>query len=463
MKLRPYQERAVTFLYERDEALLFVPMGGGKTAMVCRVIAELIQDNEIRRALIVAPKRVAQTVWPSELDMWFSSAHYGVALGTARQRAAELHADIVITNYENLIWMLDQGIEFDMVVFDEITRMKSSQSKRFKAYIKKRKKFRIKIGMTGTPTTQGLIDLYGQVKCIDGGAALGGTMTAFRADYFDKTGPEQWEWSPRKGALDRALDRMHHLVFQISPDEYENDLPDVVTNIISVELPPDVRHTYDLMEREYIVSVDDEEIVALNGGAKSNKLQQIANGFIYGADSCTRLHDAKLDALDEIIASQQGSPVIVVYKYAGDLQAMRQRHEGTVITAKDGSELIQIIDNWNAGRIPILYVHPMSAGHGLNLQFGGNTIIWYGHTWSAEEHDQTIARLRRSGQGADKVFCHYIVTADTVDGDVITARENKINVQKYVNEGIRIRCNTPKQSVAPAQNVSLTAPAHSSL
>lgn len=448
MKLRPYQERAIDFLYERNAGVLFLEMGAGKTAIMLRTLQELLTVCAVKRVLVVATKRVALSVWKQELEIWAPDLWLAVLAGYPAMARKELIGlpcnNIVVINYENLPWLFENDLHksFDCIVFDEITKMKNSKSKRFKAYKKHWRQFKVRYAMTGTPTSQGLIDLYAQMHCLDGGEALGRTMTAFRTEYYNKVGVEQWDWKEKRGALDKALDKMHHLAFMIPPAEYQDQLPPLVENVVSVVLPTDVRKLYQEMENESIISWGDHTVVAANAGVRNGMLQQMCDGFLYVNSEGTRpgyiqLHDAKLDALEEIVDSMQGRPLIIVYKYKAELEMMKKRwdapHIGGGISDKEAANTI---DKWCRGELPIMYLQPQSAAHGLNLQSGGNTLVWYGHTWSLEDYDQTNARLRRPGQESDTVVAHQLIVHDSVDEDIISGRGIKGGVLAAVRSGI---------------------------
>lgn len=411
--LRPYQLRGKKLLEKLRYVLMLLPMGAGKTAICCSWFADWDM-----RVLVVAPLRVAETVWPVELKKWAPGVTCRVVTGTAARRIKTMSkdADVTIINYENFAWFMENTeLDYDAIVFDELTAMKNWSSKRFKAYIKRRKKFNTFVGLTGTFTAKGVRDAYAQVRCIDGGMRLGRTLTAFRAAFMKK-GYMDWDWTPKKNALVRIMQRISNITFTVTDEEYLAQLPSLVTNIIEVDMPKDARELYDELRREYVAEFGNDVVFTPTAAATNNKLQQIADGFAYTEEGTkiVPVHTAKLDALDEILESQQGAPTLIVYKYKHELAAMRKRHPGVVMNEGDA---MTIVDAWNAGEIDILYGHPRSMGHGLNMQEGGNALVWFGHTWSYEEYAQVIARLLRSGQ-LKNVFQHLIMAKNTIDYDI---------------------------------------------
>lgn len=432
MKLRDYQQRGVEWLDARKYSLMFLPMGAGKTAICCAWLAQW--DMKV---LIVAPLRVAETVWPVELPRWAPGVSFRVVTGRAanRKKAMAAPADVTIANYENLVWLLENtDLDYDAIIFDELTNMKNWSAKRVKAFWKKRSRFETRIGLTGTPTSNGIKNLYAQLKCIDGGHRLGKTLKAFRMAWMMQ-GWTHWDWTPRAGALIKITRLLKDIAFTVTDEEYADQLPPLVTNYVDVELPADVRKHYNELVREFITDFEEATVVTPTVGAQIIKLQQIADGFAYydNGKKATWVHEEKLKALDEIVDSQQGAPMLVVYRFREELAAMRKRHPGTVMNEGDARTTVE---EWNAGAIPILYIHPRSAGHGLNLQDGGNTLVFFGFTWSWEEYVQVIARLLRSGQ-KKTVFLHLIRALGTVDVDIVEALETHADTGAKLLGGLR--------------------------
>jgi SNF2 family DNA or RNA helicase len=365
------------------------------------------------------------------------------AIGTPKQRRAAFASDaqIVVINVDNVVWATNEGLlaGFDTLVIDESTRFKNARSNRWKALKKVLPQFTSRFALTGTPTTQGLQDLFAQVYLVDKGQAFGASFYKWREYYFRPLDPNGWKWAPKHGALEVITKSIAPFTFQIEPGDYAAQLPELVINDLVVELPHAARALYDQLKEDFVVG----EVSAASGGVLVNKLAQIANGFIYtgdaelGTQQAEWLHDAKLDALEEVIESQQGAPLLVLYRYRAELEAMRKRWPAPYLgSGVSNVTAAKTIADWNAGRLPILYGHPASMGHGLNLQDGGSTIVWYGLPWSLEEWQQAIARLHRSGQKST-VWVHRIVAADTVDREILEALRTKRRVQDLVVEHVK--------------------------
>ncbi len=433
MQLRKYQTRGVEHLDKHRHALMLLPMGAGKTAICCRWM-----DEWDMRVLVVAPLRVAETVWPVELEKWAPELTCRVVTGAKAKRTKALakDADVTVVNYDNLVWFLENtDLDYDTIVFDELTAMKNPSAKRFKAFMKKRKYFETIVGLTGTFTAKGVKDLYAQMKCIDGGARLGKTLTVFRGMYLLQ-GYNDWDWQPRAGALRNIMKKVSSIAYTVTDEEYLAQLPPLVTNEIVVDLPEPARDMYEELRREYIAKFGSDIVWTPNAGALNNKLQQLANGLVYGEGQKTiEVHTAKLDALEEVIASQQGQPTLVVYRYRHELAAMKKRCPGIDMGENHSSFIVR---KWNAGELDTLYIHPASAGHGLNLQEGGNTVVWFGHTWSWEEYEQVIARLLRSGQKT-QVFNHLILARDTIDDNILARRAEEADYADEMMTGLKER------------------------
>ena len=440
--LRPYQERLATRLYESDSCLVDVPMGAGKTLAAATAIQELLDDGVIAHALIVAPLRVARITWPDEIEKWPGlTFSYGVVTGSAQQREQVLREDhqVFLINYENLPWLLEQNPDFDLLVFDEVTKLKNAGGVRSKAqnrYQKRRKLLRW--GMTGTLVTQGVCDLHGICKAVDGGKHLGASKTAFMQRYYQPRFPgcPGWDVVPKAGAQEDVLDRIADMVTQITDDEYTSQLPELVQVPVRVELPEEARGVYAEMERELITLLVDsgQVVIAANGGVAVNKLQQLANGFIYTDLGAEYVHCAKLDAFDDLMAEAAGENVMVMFRYREELAMLQARVPGPNLGDSDDD----MVAKWNAGDIPVMYAHPASCGHGLNLQAGGHRMVWFSAPWSLEEYLQSIARLLRSGQ-TRPVISHVMQVDGTVDYDVADTLQRKGDVLSAVREGLMIR------------------------
>lgn len=428
--LHDYQQRGVDFLYERDEALLLVKMGGGKTVISATALVELLEQGEINRALIAAPKRVAELVWPAELTKWEHLKHLvpSLAFGTPakRRKAFAEHRHIVIIGSDNLIWAINEGLldDIDALILDDCMP-RGHTGVLFKAL--EDVDVKIRWGMTGTVTSNySITDLRARVHCVDQGRHLGRSMSHFRQQHMRKTGPNAWGWLPKRGALEKVMDRIKDLSYVV---ETYDGLPDVVINDIWVELPPAAREAYDEMEETF----EWQDVEAVGEGVQVSKLQQIANGFLYGPMAIHNIHEAKLDATEEILESSDES-MLIVYQYVQDLVMLRSRWEGPDLATNDTA-----YDDWRARELDLLYLHPQSAGHGLNLQPGGNTIIFYGLPWSLEHYEQTIARLARQGQEEQQVWVHRVLARNTIDEDIVRRQETNCSIREAVEIGLKQR------------------------
>lgn len=446
--LKTYQLRAAQWVLEHPGAALWLEMGLGKTVSTLTAMQELIEGLECHKGLVVAPKRVVNRVWPKELDGRWSHLQglsFTVLRGTPSEREAKLAqpTDIHIINYELLLWLVKQlkRWPYDLLVLDESTKIKNNSGKRFKALRKARGATRRIVELTGTPSPNGLHDLWAQVYLLDGGIRLGRTVTAFRDRWFDRIPMGDYvKWQPKPNAQDEIQQRCSDICLSMRAKDYL-ELPDLITNTVEVELPAQVYDRYREFEREMFIELSKEtEIEAMNAAALTTKCLQIANGAVYTDDegNWQGMHTAKLDALQEIV-EEAGSPVIAVYQYKHDLIRLQQRFpEGRAL---EDSEALE--DAWNAGKIPLLFVHPDSAGHGLNLQFGGNVIAFFGLTWNLESYQQVIERIgptRQAQSGLDRpVFLHHIVAAGTVDEQVLERVRTKRGVQDLLMQATRLR------------------------
>ncbi len=408
MKLREYQEQGADFLYENNRAMILAPVGAGKTAMTLAAMQDLGG-----RFLVLAPLRVCKTVWPVEQPKWAPKLRLAVAVGTPAQRAAALasDADVVVTNYDNLQWLATQPLKFDAIVFDELTRLKNPSGARYKALHKVIDKINIRWGLTGSFTSNGLEDVFGQCKIVNQ-ALLGRSKGAFLQQYFSLINPDYGEWAARTGALEAVMQRIKPATFVLEPGEYADKLPPC--HMVEMRCDMEDRTPYEQMKKDSIF----ENITAVTAAVAINKLQQIASGFVYDENREARWTGThKFDLLDEILAENQNDNTIVVYNYKEELAELQRRypHAKTI----DGN-----VEAWNEGKIPLLLIHPKSAGHGLNLQYGGNKIIFVSLPWSLELFEQTVGRLHRGGQKHD-VWCYIIMTNKTVDERIWANLHNK--------------------------------------
>jgi SNF2 family DNA or RNA helicase len=405
--LRPYQEQGADFLFEHDRAMILAPVGAGKTAMTLAAMQDMIEQGIVKRFLVLAPKRVCRDVWPVEQPKWAPRLTMALAIGTPAQRLFAVNADthVLVTNYDNLQWLSEQDFEFDAVVFDELTRLKNPSGVRFKAFLKRLDDVNIRWGLTGSFTSNGLEDVFGQCKIVDQ-SLLGRAKGAFLQQYFYLANADYNDWKPREGSLEAVMKRIKPATFVLEPGEYKDQLPPLHT----VEMRCDMadRTVYEQMKKDAIAKLAEKDVAALTAAAAINKLQQISSGFIY--DESGRAHwvsTHKFDLLDEILTENQNDNTIIVYNYKEELAELQRRYPHAKLVDNN-------VDKWNKGEIPLLLLHPKSAGHGLNLQHGGNKIIFLSLPWSLELYEQTVGRLHRGGQTRD-VWCYVLMTNKTVD------------------------------------------------
>lgn len=444
MKYKPhnYQQFATDFILNQSICCLMLDMGLGKTVITLTALWQLALDSfDVSRVLVIAPKRVAEDTWPKELAKWehLTGLTSSLVLGSATEREAALQrkAFLYIINRENVAWLVKTHYwDFDMVVIDELSSFKSNKAERFKAMKKVRPMVTRIVGLTGTPAPNTLLDLWPQMYLMDMGQRLGRFIGGFRDRFFlpDKRNREIiYSYKPREGAEDAIYALISGICISMKAADYL-DMPERIDNRIEVSMSPKERKLYDDFQKDMVLSIGDEELDAANAAALSNKLLQMANGAVYGEDKkVIPIHDRKLDALEDLVEAANGKPLLVAYWYKHDLQRIKARFKNArcIDTAKD-------IDDWNAGNIPIALIHPASAGHGLNLQDGGCTIVWFGLTWSLELYQQLNARLWRQGQ-KHTVVIHHIVTKGTHDEDVMRALENKDTRQSALIEAVRAR------------------------
>ena len=437
-----YQAYAKRFIDEHEACALLLDMGLGKTVITLTSVKGLLERGEVRKVLIIAPLRVAQTTWPSEIAKWdhLKGLTYKVATGTEKQRIAALgeKADIYIINRENVDWLINNNavrFDFDMVVVDELSSFKSHQAKRFKSLLKVRWKIKRIVGLTGTPSSNGLMDLWAEYKLLDQGERLGRYITHYRDKYFvpDKRNANViFSYKLKPFAEQCIYDAVRDITISMKCTDYLR-MPELINNYVEVELDSKESEAYQTLKKEMIVEVIGEgEVDAINSAVLASKLLQMANGAVYGeGKKVINIHDRKLDALEDLIEAANGKPVLIAYWYKHDLSRIKERFPCREILT-DGD-----ITDWNEGRIQIGLIHPASCSMGLNLQQGGSTLIWFGLTWSLELYEQTNARLWRQGQ-KDNVVIHHIVTKNTMDEKVLKALESKCEVQDALIDAIRM-------------------------
>lgn len=436
-----YQKYATDFILTHPIAAVFLEMGLGKSVITLTALFDLILDQFlIRKVLVIAPLRVARDTWPSEIRKWdhLSGLTYSVAVGNESERRTALMrtVDVYIINRENVDWLIiKSGIpfDFDMVVIDELSSFKSHQAKRFKSLLKARPSVKRIVGLTGTPSSNGLMDLWAEFRLLDLGQRLGRYISHYRAAYFtpDKRNAEViFSYKPLPGAENAIYQRISDVTISMKSCDYLK-LPECVTNEVPVVMNDKEMAVYDRFREDMVTKIKDKEIDAANAAVLSGKLLQMANGAVYDEEkvSC-HIHDRKLDALEDLIEGANGKPVLIAYWYQHDAERIRARFPVREIKTS------QDIEDWNAGKISAAIIHPASAGHGLNLQTGGSTLIWFGLTWSLELYQQTNARLHRQGQ-KDTVIIHHIIAKGTIDEDVMKALRKKEKTQDALINAVR--------------------------
>ena len=394
----------------------------------------------IRKVLVIAPLRVARDTWPSEIKKWdhLKGLTYSVAVGTEADRKAALMqtADVYIINRENVDWLVNKSgipFDFDMVVIDELSSFKSYQAKRFKSLLKVRPKLKRIVGLTGTPSSNGLMDLWAEFRVLDLGERLGRYITNYRNAFFrpdKRNGEVIFSYKPLPGAEQQIYDRICDITISMKSCDYLK-LPECVINEVPVVMDEKEMAVYDKFREDMVAKIKDTEIDAANAAVLSGKLLQMANGAVYDEEkNSLHIHDRKLDALEDLFEGANGKPVLIAYWYQHDAERIKARFPVRKIkTSKD-------IEDWNAGKISAAIIHPASAGHGLNLQSGGSTLIWFGLTWSLELYQQTNARLHRQGQ-TDTVVIHHIIAIGTIDEQVMKALRKKEKTQDALIDAVR--------------------------
>lgn len=447
MRFNPhdYQRYAIEYIESHKIAAILLDMGLGKTAITLTAIYNLLFDYfEITRVLVIAPLRVARNTWPQEIEKWdhLKDIRCSVVVGTEKERleAFQKDADIYIINRENVQWMVDHvPFEFDAIVVDELSSFKNWSSKRFKSLMKVRPRVKRIIGLTGTPSGNGLMDLFAEFKVLDMGQRLGRFITKYRQEYFrpDRmNGPVVYSYKPLPGAEKRIYDKISDITISMKAEDHLK-MPELINSEFPVYMDGDEQRIYDQMCEDLTAQIKEGEVTAANAGVLSGKLCQMANGAVYTDEGNVNLiHDRKLDALEDIIESMNGRPLLVAYWYKHDLARIEKRLRMRKIEfARLDSDVS--ISRWSRGEIPVALIHPASAGHGLNLQSGGSTLCWFGITWSLELYQQTVARLYRQGQTAKTVVVQHIITADTIDGRIMKALQYKDKTQSALIDAVR--------------------------
>ena len=442
-----YQQYASDFIEQHPVAAVLLQMGLGKTVITLTALSNLLFDSFlVRKVLIIAPLRVARDTWLAEIGKW---DHLGdlipsVAVGSTAERltALERKADLYIITRENVQWLIEETtlpFDFDMVVVDELSSFKNHRSKRFRALMKRRPVVRRIVGLTGTPASNGLIDLWAQFKLLDKGVRLGRFIGSYRDAYFTpdkRNGQIVFSYKPAPGAEQRIYRAIEDITISMMAKDHIR-MPELVTNEYKVSLSDDERRVYEKLRKDLVLDSSGGQVTAANAASLSGKLLQLANGAVYTDDRATiGIHDRKLDALEDLIESANGQSVLVAYWFKHDLQRIAGRLEklGVSFSTLDTSESLQ---KWNEGKLPVGLIHPASAGHGLNLQSGGNCLIWFGLTWSLELYQQTVARLWRQGQKSETVVVHHLITEGTIDERIMKVLSGKAASQDALIEAVK--------------------------
>lgn len=418
-----------------------------KTVITLTAVNNLLFDSfDVHKVLIIAPLRVARNTWSSEIKKWehLHRLIVSVAVGTATERKAALsrQADIYIINRENVQWLIEKSgvpFKFDMLVVDELSSFKNHQSKRFRALMKARPKVKRVVGLTGTPSSNGLIDLWAEFRLLDLGERLGRFIGQYRTSYFKpdkRNGQVIFSYKPLPGAEEAIFSRISDITISMKSTDHLK-MPELVSSQYEVQLSDDERTRYDELKGDLILQLPDGDVTAANAASLTGKLCQLANGAIYSDDGNTiEFHDRKLDVLEDLIEAANEKPVLVAYWFRHDLQRIKKRF--TVREIKSSQD----IADWNAGKIPVAVIHPASAGHGLNLQSGGSTLIWFGLTWSLELYQQTNARLWRQGQSSKTVIIMHLITKGTIDEQILKALSEKNLTQQSLIDAVKADLKT---------------------
>lgn len=421
---------------------LFLDPGLGKTSICLGALSVLRNHKYFKRALIVAPLRPMYSTWPAEVFKWedFNDFTYVILHGS--EKAARLREDVELyfINPEGLKWLMEQPNlpDWDTLIVDESTKFKDTRTQRFKALKTNLHKFRRRWILTGTPVPNGLMDLFGQIYILDRGRALGKYVTHYKNEFFMQTGWSKWNWIPQPGAFERVVETISPLILQLSAEDYLK-MPELTYHEIEVELPENAAATYRSVEQDFVAMLSESPVVAANAAAAGTKCRQIANGAVYVGEGDDRMwipvHDAKLDALEDLLEELNGHPVLLLYEFRHDRERILNRFP-SAIDLRSG-DIAGIIDRFNRGDIPLLMGHPASMGHGLNLQGSCHHVIWFGITWNLEYYDQAIARVYRQGQQSEHVYIYHIMAKDTLDGKVLRVLNKKDKTQQDLLSALR--------------------------
>jgi len=447
MVLRPYQDEAADFLYSRDRAMILAPVGAGKTAITLTAMQAMIQDGHVKRFLVLAPKRVCTDVWRQEGLKWASNIFIEIAIGTAKNRIAAFNcaANVIVTNYDNLLWLcrerpdLLQG--FDGIVFDELTRLKNPSGSRFKALFKVIDLFKIRWGLTGSFTSNGLEDVFGQCKVVDQ-TLLGRSKNAFLQQYFVLMNRDYGEWAARPDSLPKIMKTIKPATYLLDAGDYADLMPPL--HMVEIKCQMDMEH-YNTMKKDLVVAFPSATAVATNLAVVTGKLQQMSSGFVYHSTTTPSkspgkfntstqsiwFSSHKFDRLEELLAENQRDCTMIFYMYKEELEELKRRYPHAQTLDDDNA-----VERWNTGQIELLLAHPKSAGHGLNLQHHGNKIVFLSLPWSLEYFEQAIGRIHRSGQKRE-VWCYILMTENTIDERIYSVLQEKCTLSEIAIAELR--------------------------
>lgn len=443
-----YQNYATNFIENNNISAIFLDMGLGKTVITLTAIDSLLFDSfQINKILIIAPLRVARDTWMKEVAKWdhLGDLIVSIAVGTEKERKEALRkpADIYIINRENVQWLVEKSganVKFDMIVIDELSSFKNGRSKRFQNLLKIRPYASRIVGLTGTPAGNGLMDLWAEFRILDYGRRLGRFITNYRANYFipdKRSGTVIFSYKPIRRAREAIFDLISDITISMRATDHIK-MPELISSEYKVYLSDDEYLYYETFRDELVLEIENKEITAANAAVLTGKLTQIANGAIYLEDGTSeKVHDRKLDALEDIIESANGKPILLAYWFKHDLERIKERLDNLEVNYQEikseGS-----IAAWNKGELQVGLIHPASAGHGLNLQEGGSTLVWFGLTWSLELYQQTIARLWRQGQSANTVVVMHIITDGTIDEQILRVLNGKETLQNALFKAVKV-------------------------
>jgi len=451
----PYQVEGARWLASRPSGALFWRPGLKKTSTVYAAFINLVKRKFVKRMIVIAPLKVCQGVWRQEAEKWkqFNHLKLGFAHGPNKVKIIQdMSLDVVLLNYDGILWATDRGHNylkgFEVVCFDELTRLKAHNTRRFKCIKSCLAGFMFRWGLTGSPAPNGLMDLFGQVFVLDGGVRLGPYITRFRLEYFHQKPFDTWAWYPNRDTPKRITHKLKDLAHYID-EKYWNKMPALIDVVRHVDLEMPAMKTYKAFERDFIFKLEDDTVTAANAAVLSGKLRQCASGQVYDESrKVVHIHEAKLDELESLVEELAGQPVIVVVGFLHEVDAIRKRLGGKIPYLGGGvadGEVARILKHWNLGWLPILLVHPTTVAHGLNMQGGGWNICWYTLTWNAEEYEQLIRRLYRSGQ--EHHVMNYVITArKTIDEYITQVLVEKTAVQQHLLDGLQKHFKVAKKS-----------------